>query len=199
MNNIKSILRNNEYDTNLIRKMPTQKKQNTHIDSQDQKIKWVTFTYSVKETRIITKLFRDTRLKVVFSTQNTIQNILRPQLQIDKYTRSGIYQMKCLDCPMVYIGQTGRTFNTRYKEHIYDIKSNNSNTGYSNHILNSGHNYGTIEDTMEIITMGRKGQYLKTLEKYHIPKVSRKNLHMNDTSSDAHHPIFEELHRIYTK
>jgi hypothetical protein len=107
--------------------------------------------------------------------------------------------MKCLDCPLKYVGQTGRTFNTRYKEHIHDIKSNNSNTGHSNHILNTEHAYGTIEDTMEIITIGRKGKYLNSLEKYHIYKVSRENLHMNDTSIDAHNPIFEELHKIYTK
>jgi hypothetical protein len=37
---------------------------------------------------------------------------------------------------------------------------------------------------MEIITVGRKGQYLNTLEKYHIYKVSRKNLHINDASID---------------
>jgi hypothetical protein len=52
--------------------------------------------------------------------------------------------MKCMDCPLKYVGQTGRTFNTRYKEHIYDITTNNSNIGYANHILNTGHSYGTI-------------------------------------------------------
>jgi hypothetical protein len=46
---------------------------------------------------------------------------------------------------------------------------------------------------MEIITIGRKRKYLNTFEKYHIYKVSRKNQHMNDTSIDAHNPIFEEL------
>jgi hypothetical protein len=34
-----------------------------------------------------------------------------------------------------YIGQTGRTFNVRYKEHIHAIRSNKSNCGYSNHIV----------------------------------------------------------------
>jgi hypothetical protein len=128
-----------------------------------------------------------------------IQNILKPQPQIDKYNRSGIYQIKCLDCPLKYVGHTGRTFNTRYKEHIHDKKSNNSNTRYSTQILNTGHTYETIKDTMEIITIGRKGKYLNKLEKYHIYKVSRKNLHMNNTSTDVHNPIFEELHKIYTK
>jgi hypothetical protein len=95
-NIIKNILRNNEYDTKLISKLPSQKnqKQNRNVDSQHQKTKWVTFTYNSKEVRGITKLFRDTKIKVAFRTQNTIQNILRPRPQVDKYSRNGIYQMK---------------------------------------------------------------------------------------------------------
>jgi hypothetical protein len=50
-------------------------------------------------------------------------------------------------CP---IGQTGRAFHTRYKEHIQAIRSNNGNSGYSN-ILNMGHTYGNITDTMDVI------------------------------------------------
>jgi hypothetical protein len=32
--------------------------------------------------------------------------------------------------------------------------------------LNTGHTYGTIADTMEIITTRRKGKYFNTLEKF---------------------------------
>jgi hypothetical protein len=70
--------------------------------------------------------------------------------------------------------------------------------GYSNHILNRGHTYGTVQDTMGIITLGRKGKYLNALERYHIYKVSRDNLSMNDTHIDTYNPIFETLYRIYT-
>jgi hypothetical protein len=59
--------------------------------------------------------------------------------------------MKCINCPLKYVGQTGRTFNTRYKEHIHDMRTNNGNMGYANHILNTGHLYGIITDTMEIM------------------------------------------------
>jgi hypothetical protein len=57
--------------------------------------------------------------------------------------QGGIYQMKCLHCPLKHIGQTGKTFHTRYKEHtrIQAIRNCNSNSGYSNHILNAGHKY----------------------------------------------------------
>jgi hypothetical protein len=54
-------------------------------------------------------------------------------------------------CPLKYIGHTGRTFNITYKEHI---------SGYSNHILNTVHTYGTITDTMDIIRTGRKGKQI---------------------------------------
>jgi hypothetical protein len=49
---------------------------------------------------------------------------------------------------------------------------------------------------MEIITLGRKGKYLNTLEKCHIYKVSTDNLNVNDTDIDTHNPIFETLHEI---
>lgn len=31
--------------------------------------------------------------------------------------------MKCLDCPLKYKGQTGRTFHNRYKEHIQVVRN----------------------------------------------------------------------------
>jgi hypothetical protein len=42
-------------------------------------------------------------------------------------------------------GKTGRTFHTSYKEHI-QVRSNKGNSGYPNHILNTGHTYGIITD-----------------------------------------------------
>jgi hypothetical protein len=82
-------------------------------DPQHHETKWAMFTYSGREIRKITKLFRDTEIKIASRTRNTIQNIVRPTTQTDKYGKSGIYQMKCLDCPLKYIGQTDRSFHTR--------------------------------------------------------------------------------------
>jgi hypothetical protein len=194
-NTIKCILHNNEYNTDIIQKKQKQK-QNPHTDTQNQKTKWVTFTYNGKETRKITRLFKYTKLKIAYRTKNTTQNILKPQPQTEKYSKSGIYQMKCNDCPLKYIGQMGRTFNTRFKEHIYNIKCNNSNTGYSKHILDARHSYDTIENTMDVIRIGQKGKYLNTLEKYYIYKINKTGLLMNDMNIDEHNPIFEELHKI---
>jgi hypothetical protein len=76
----------------------------------------------------------------------------------------------------------------QYKEHVQAISSNNANSGFSNHILS------TITDTMDVMRTGRKGRQLNNLEKYHIYKISRNNLHMNDTHIEIHNPIFQTVH-----
>jgi hypothetical protein len=172
MTTIKNILQNDNYNIDIITKLSTKKNKQNNIKSQEKegKTKWATFTYIGKEKRKITKIFRNT-IKVAFRTKNNIQHILKPKLQSDKYSSSGIYRMKCLHCPMEYIGQTRRRFSIRYKEHIHDIRHNSSSTGYSEHILNTGHTYGTMENTVHIIETNKKGQYLNTLENYHIYRV----------------------------
>jgi hypothetical protein len=79
--------------------------------------------------------------KVAFRTRNTIQNTLKPHSQIYRYKESGIYQMKCIDCPLKYVRQMGRTLSTRYREHTFvqAIMNNNGNSEYSNHILSTTH------------------------------------------------------------
>jgi hypothetical protein len=42
--------------------------------------------------------------------------------------------------------QTDQIFYTRCKEHIQAVRNKNSSSGYSNHILNTGHAYGSITD-----------------------------------------------------
>jgi hypothetical protein len=59
--------------------------------------------------------------------------------------------MKCKDCQLKYVGQTGRNFRTRYKEHTQAIRTNKPNSKYAQQILDTQHSYGTIEDTMDIL------------------------------------------------
>jgi hypothetical protein len=93
------------------------------------------------------------------------------------------------------IHQTNRrTLNMRYKEHNRAIR-HNSNSRYSNHILNTWHIYGTITNITDIIKTGKKGTYLDTLEKYHIYRISKDNLQMNDT----YNPIFRTLCELYAR
>jgi hypothetical protein len=62
-------------------KQPWQKRnQETDTDAKRKTI-WATFIYSGKQVRKITKLFKNTKIKTAFRTQNTIQNILQTKTQ----------------------------------------------------------------------------------------------------------------------
>jgi hypothetical protein len=62
-------------------------------------------------------------------------------------------------------------FKTRCKEHIHGIRNNNGSGRYSKHILNTGHAYGSITKTMEVLKTERKGKHLNTLQNYHLYAV----------------------------
>ena len=59
---------NNKYDASSLDKLNNKKKRKRQ---DDQKQKWAKFTYVRKETRFITKLFRNTNVKAAFTTAYT--------------------------------------------------------------------------------------------------------------------------------
>jgi hypothetical protein len=73
-----------------------------------------------------------------------------------------------LHLSIVYIGQTGRSLNIRYKEHIRSIRYNREDSGYATHILNNIHRYGKIEDIMERIDQAKKWRIMTIKENLHI-------------------------------
>jgi hypothetical protein len=52
---------------------------------------------------------------------------------------------------------------------------------------------------MDIMETNKNGQYLNTLENYHIHIAPRNNIHMNNTNKDTHNSIFKELYTIYNE
>jgi hypothetical protein len=95
-----------------------------------------------------------------------------------------------------YIGQTGRTFHARYKEHMQAIRNNKGNSGYSNYIPNKGHTYRTITETMDIIKTEKEGKHLNILEKYRVYKINKNRLHMNDIYLGIYNLTFETLYEL---
>jgi hypothetical protein len=97
-----------------------------------KKTKWATFTYIGLRTKYITKIFRNATLKFYYKTNNTIQK-LWPRTNIstsDKFDNCGIYQLTCLHCNKKYVGQTGGSFRTRYREYLRDFIYNSGIVHY---------------------------------------------------------------------
>jgi hypothetical protein len=78
----------------------------------------------------IAKLFKNSIVKISYTTRNTIARLLTDKFKPNesKFEGSGIYQLTCPDCNMKYIGQTDmrsaqdfpntlETLNTPLKNH----------------------------------------------------------------------------------
>jgi hypothetical protein len=121
-NLIQQILQNNGYSTSA--RPPT--RNSNKQEPTSEKTLWARFSYCGRETRAITKAFKNTKIKVTYSTKNTLKKLLMENHYLPKKSKcekSGIYQITCPTCNMKYTGQTGRSFNTRFRGHLRDFKN----------------------------------------------------------------------------
>jgi hypothetical protein len=51
-----------------------------------------------------------------------------------------------------------------------------------------------MEDTMDIINVTQKGRLMNTMEKFHIYRAHRDDVHMNEILFDTHNPIFDAIY-----
>ena len=75
-----------------------------------------------------------------------------------------VYKIPCADCSWCYIGETGRAFNTRKKEHLRNIKTAANGSRIANHAWSYNH---TID--FQNASVIDKGSFRtrKTLEAWH--------------------------------
>jgi hypothetical protein len=89
--------------------------------------------------------------------------------------------LKCNGCRGEYIGHTGRSFSTRFLEHISDIRFDRDKSKYAKHILDHHqHEYGKKEETMEILKVINKGNLMYSYERYYIQKYSTEGICLNE-------------------
>jgi hypothetical protein len=171
-NTIEHILHNNNYKTSILNQFNKTKQKEKQ---EKERNKWAEFTYIGKETKFVMKLFKNSSIKVSFTTNNTVSKALllksNQNLEQNKYGKSGIYRLTCLDCNMRYVGQTGRPFRIHFKEHFQDYKYANKKSKFAKRLLENGHSFGHIENIMEILDSTGKGKQMDTLENFYIFKV----------------------------
>jgi peroxiredoxin len=70
-----------------------------------------------------------------------------------------------------------------------DIKNNEQNSEFAQHILDNKHECETMEKTMTIFHVEKKGQILNTYERYHTYECSKQNIELNDNFTETYNPI----------
>ena len=77
------------------------------------------------------------------------------------------------DCDKFYIGQTGRKFIDRFKEHLpkKNISSTKSNLAF--HLINKSHNYTRFAENMKPVHFYGTGRYMDALKEFELYKATK--------------------------
>ena len=133
LNTIKYIALKNGYNPDLINKLHRQiqnKNNKPQNKNNTQQYKYITLTYYNSNTHRIANTFRKYNYKIAYTTNNTIKRHIK---DIDIYNKTGVYKLKCNDCNKFYIGQTGRSFSSRFSEHTKAPTNNNIQSNFATH------------------------------------------------------------------
>ena len=156
---IKHIAVANGYRSSLIEHLIHKHKYRTNNAHRIQKnATYMAIDYTNNFSMIIKNAFKKHNIHITFRTNNNIQKILNNATRRPIEKRTGIYKMVCDDCDKHYIGQTGRGFFERYKEHLPRSNSNITKSTYAKHLISSNHNYTNF--TTNCINNSRLDQQL---------------------------------------
>jgi len=178
VNTIKFIAADNGYDTGIVDKLIKNKSKNKGQQQiETNRNKYVTLNYGQKFTHKVANIFKKCDYKVSFRTTNKMENFYREKREPaskDIYDDSGVYEIVCGQCPKKYIGQTGRSFRTRWREHL-PKNSAEQKSNYAEHLVQHGHSYSKIEDNLKILHKVNKSNSMSVLENYEIFKAVKRD------------------------
>ena len=146
---------------------------------------WITVPYLGLVSDKICRELRKNGFHVAFKTFPLLKSLFSSSKdKIDVWDKSGVYKLKCGDCNACYVGQSGRSFKTRIKEHIRDWNTQNGDSNFAEHLITSDHKF-KAEENVEFLHFNNKGRRLNILEALEITRVIRDN--SNQSLNDQIH------------
>ena len=117
-------------------------------------------------TQPLTRILRRHDIQVVNKPLRTLQQEFpspkfRPSIE---HQPNVVYKIPCADCDWCYIGETGRCFETRKKEHIRNVKTCANGSNIAKHAWSFDHRIDF--DNSSVIDKG-SFRIRKTLEAWH--------------------------------
>lgn len=172
----------------------------TNIEEQNN-IKYISLHYNAGISNTVRKIFNQYGYTIAHKTNNTISKYLRNKKT--HTTDSGVYKLTCNECQKFYIGQTGRTFEQRFNEHIREVNHNNPKnnikSNYAQHLNNEKHTYTNIDTNLKILHKMQKGKLMDRREEYAIYKEKKNNLLLNDKINTKTNKIYEHITKLKYK
>lgn len=122
-------------------------------------------------TQPLTRLLKKQDVRVTNKPIKTLQQEFpspkfRPPIELQPNV---VYKIPCSECPWSYVGETGRCFETRKKEHVRNVKSYAGGSNIAKHAWSSHHSIDF--ENSQVIDKG-SFRVRKTLESWHTALIS---------------------------
>ncbi|CAK1596620.1 unnamed protein product [Parnassius mnemosyne] len=196
LNIIYQIAVSNGFSKNLINNLIKKKQKHVIRNSlyavQPQSVhRYVSsLTYLGPISEKVANTLRQNGVYVAFKTNNSLRNICNSKDKLDIRQKSGVYKLVCDECHAVYVGQTGRNFETRYKEHLAAYRNcNPDKSHFAKHLLDTGHNLAN-DHSFKVLHTCNKGLRLCVLEQLEILKSNNNTVALlNEQTNVTNSPL----------
>ncbi|KAI5631461.1 reverse transcriptase (RNA-dependent DNA polymerase) domain-containing protein [Phthorimaea operculella] len=197
LDTIKQIARNNGYKDQLIHNILKRKQKReaeklsynaTQSEPANQK-KWVKIPYIGTPSEKFKRLLNSDGRKTAFYSTNSLKSIIcnnKDKIPMDH--QSGIYSLTCDTCDSIYVGQTGRKFKTRIKEHLSSWKKKTKTSTFAEHLNENNHRFDDSKN-VKYLHIANKGRKMDTLEAMEINRHKSKFNILNDQTCLSSSPI----------
>ena len=131
-----------------------------------KQLSYATLSYVNDITKSLTRTLRKYDITVTTKPLRTLQQHFpspKHRVETDKQTNV-VNNIPCTECSWSYIGETGRSFETRKKEHVRNVTNYTSGSNIANHAWKYDHKIDF--DKRKIIDKGNF-RIRKTLESWH--------------------------------
>ncbi|KAL9982212.1 hypothetical protein ACROYT_G011025 [Oculina patagonica] len=180
LNRVHSALESNGYPSKFIKNIQSNKTRPSTVLSPEELVgtffkmveapeshkSFASLPYIKGVTEPLTRVLKKHDITVVNKPLTTLQQQFpapkfRPSLESQTNV---VYKIPCSECSWCYIGETGRAFNTRKKEHLRNVKTAAKGSRIANHVWSNNH---AIDfDNASVIDKGGF-RTRKTLEAWH--------------------------------
>ncbi|KAK9884367.1 hypothetical protein WA026_005315 [Henosepilachna vigintioctopunctata] len=198
LNVIRTIGRNNQFPLKIIDTLIIKKEKRFinrllyrphYINSKNDRneLRYVSIPYTHVPSSKIIKFFKNNNLNIAFSSHSRLDRMIfnNKLSESEPMKKSGIYRLDCEECKSSYVGQTGRCFETRLKEHV-----KNGQSAFREHLESTGHKISSCfkPKILHYCEKGIKMNYLEAMEINKLQKSDKYDL-LNDQLDLNHSPL----------
>lgn len=178
--NIERIAIRNGFDKNIISRMIINRRRRMEVREastltrslEDVLKQRIVLSFNKVINRELQKSLNKNDVGIINKNKNKLRTLLRsPKDKIPALHQSGIYQIKCNDCNLVYIGQSRRRVTSRFSEHSAATRlKHNTKSAVAYHMNTNGHKFGL--ENFKLMERVQDVRQLDAMESYFMSRTT---------------------------